>query len=162
MMSLDTSGASITASDGDGATISASLAYPPNSTVDDLADLRIVLETVQVANIHLSWRSPARRTSATIYGDRGLLEIEGETILLTGRDGTAEDHSVAEAPDDSYHRPWFAALANQFLDAIAEGADGPIVRRNHAEVRFALAATAAAKASAKGKGIPMPLARGLL
>jgi predicted dehydrogenase len=111
----------------------------------------------QLANVHLSWRSPVRRTSATIYGNSGLLEIEGDRVVLTPREGAAEDHSAEGAPDDSYHRPWFAALAAHFLDAIAEGCEGPIVRRNHAEVRFALAATSAARKSAMSSGIAVKL-----
>jgi predicted dehydrogenase len=129
-------------------TLSAYLGYPSGSTVDDLADLRLMTPRGHLANIHLSWRSPARRTSAALYGDRGLLEIEGDRVLLTTGDGSIEDHSVADAPDDSYHRPWFADLTSLFLNAIAEGPDGTLVRTNHAEVRFALAATAAARASA--------------
>jgi predicted dehydrogenase len=129
-------------------TLSAYLGYPPGSMVDDLADLRLTTFRGHLAHIHLSWRSPARRTSATLYGDRGLLEIEGDRVLLTTHDGSVEDHSVADAPDDSYHRPWFGDLTSLFLNAIAEGSDGTLVRTNHAEVRFALAATAAARASA--------------
>jgi predicted dehydrogenase len=132
--------------------LSAYLGYPSASTVDDLADLRLATPNGLLANIHLSWRSPARRTSAALYGDRGLLEIEGDRVLLTTHDGSIEDHSVADAPDDSYHRPWFADLTSLFLNAIAEGPDGLLVRTNHAEVRFALAATAAARASAACRG----------
>ena len=137
--------------------LSAFLGYPPGSTVDDLADLRLTTPRGHLANIHLSWRSPARRTSATLYGDRGLLEIEGDRVLLTAHDGAIENHPVADAPDDSYHRPWFADLTSLFLNAIAEGPDGALVSSNHAEVRFALAATAAARASAACGGSSEPV-----
>lgn len=137
--------------------LSAYLGYPSNSRVDDLADLRFIYRHGLVANIHLSWRSPVRRTCATLYGDRSLIEIDGDRIMLTNHDGSSEDHSVLDAPDDSYHRPWFADLTSLFLGAIAEGLDGPLVRRNHAEVRFALAATAAGLASATDEGAGKPL-----
>jgi hypothetical protein len=78
-------------------------------------------------------------------------------MILTNHEGSSEDHSVVDAPDDSYHRPWFADLTSLFLEAIAEGPDGPLVRRNHAEVRFALAATAASLASSTNKGAVKPL-----
>jgi predicted dehydrogenase len=130
-------------------TISAELGYPPNSTVDDVADLHLVLDSGETVNVHLSWRAPVRRTSAVIYGDQGLLEIEGDKLSLTCRDGSKEDHSVADAPDDSYHRTWFVGVIADFLHAIEEGSDGPRVCRNHDEVRFALAATATAIASSK-------------
>jgi predicted dehydrogenase len=137
--------------------LSAYLGYPSGSMVDDLADLRIINRQGLLANIHLSWRSPVRRTSATLYGDRGLLEIDGDRVILTDHRGSREDHSVLDAPDDSYHRPWFADLTSLFLDAIAEGAGGPLVRRNHAEVRFALAATTASLASSTSEGAAKPL-----
>jgi hypothetical protein len=68
-----------------------------------------------------------------------------------------EEYGADGARDDSYHRPWFASLAGHFLDAIGEGCEGAIVRRNHAEVRFALAATSAARDSAMSGGIPVKL-----
>jgi predicted dehydrogenase len=142
---------------GDRMGLSAYLGYPSSSTVDDLADLRLVNGHHLLANIHLSWRSPVRRTSATLRGDRGLLEIDADRMILTNHEGSSEDHSVVDAPDDSYHRPWFADLTSLFLEAIAEGPDGPLVRRNHAEVRFALAATAASLASSTNKGAVKPL-----
>jgi predicted dehydrogenase len=141
----------------DGLSLSAYLGYPSGSTVDDLADLRLSNPHGLLANIHLSWRSAVRRTCAMLHGDRGLLYIDVDRVVLTSRDGSIEDHSVVDAPDDSYHRPWFADLTTLFLDAIAEGPDGPLVRRNQAEVRFALAATAAAHASDAGKGAKKPL-----
>ena len=137
--------------------LSAYLGYPPGSTIDDLADLRLINPAGLLAGIYLSWRSPVRRTSATLYGDWGLLEIDGARVSLTTRDGFIEDHSVADAPDDSYHRPWFGDLIALFLEAIAEGPDGPLVRRNHAEVRFALAATISGRSSASDRGITKPL-----
>jgi len=141
----------------DAITLSAFLGYPPGAAADDLADLRIALPDGQFVHVHLSWRSPARRTSSAFYGDRALLEIENHRVLLTDRSGALSDLSVDDAPDDSYHRAWFAGLAAQFLKAISEGPNGAIVARNHAEVRFALAATAAARASAKASGAAVRL-----
>ena len=138
-------------------TLSAYIGYAPGSAADDLADLRIETGRGQIVNVHLSWRSPARRTSALLYGDRAMLEIETGRIQLTDRSGTVEDLSVSDAPDDSYHRTWFAEVAGQLVKAIAEGPGGPLVARNHAEVRFALAATAAARASANAAGAPVKL-----
>jgi predicted dehydrogenase len=137
--------------------LSAFLGYPPGSTVDDVANLRLIDINGLLANIDLSWRSPVRRTSAMLYGDQGLLEINGDRVILTPHAGSTEDHSVDDAPDDSYHRSWFLGLTTLFLQAIAEGPEGPIVRRNHAELRFALAGTAAARASDAAKGATKPL-----
>lgn len=129
-------------------TVSAHLGFRSASTVDDLADLRVEFPGGRLAYVHLSWRSPVRRTSALIYGERAMLEIEGDRLLLTDRSGESEDHSVTDMPDDSYHSAWFAGMAAEFERAIGEGADGPIVAQNHAEVRSALAVIDGARQSA--------------
>jgi predicted dehydrogenase len=133
--------------------VSAHLGFQPDATVqsvavDDLADLRVDFSGGRVANTHLSWRSPIRRTSAVIYGEHAMLEIEGDRLVLTRRSGILEDHSVADMPDDSYHSGWFAGMAGDFERAIAEGADGPTLYDNQAEVRSALALTDGARRSA--------------
>jgi UDP-N-acetylglucosamine 3-dehydrogenase len=117
-------------------------------SVDDLADLLIEFPGGRIANLHLSWRSPVRRTSALIYGDRAMLEIDGDHITLTPGSGSVEDHSVADIPDDSYHSAWFGVMAAEVEQAIAEGPAGPTVLVNQAEVRSALALTEAARRSA--------------
>jgi predicted dehydrogenase len=126
--------------------------------VDDLADLRIEFPDGRIAQAHLSWRSPGRRTSAVIYGEHAMLEIEGERLILSSRSGAVENHSVTDMPDDSYHSAWFGGIAADFERAIAEGADGPTVRENQSEVRSALALTAAARrAAADGRRIALDL-----
>lgn len=132
--------------------ISANLAFDTQSTVDEVADMRIDFADGRNGYAHLSWRAPARRTAATLYGDRGLLEIEGDRLLLTERSGGTEDCSVNDAPDDSYHSAWFAKVADEFERALAEGYGGEIMRENAAEVRVALALTAGARRSAAMNG----------
>ena len=128
--------------------VSAHLDFAPEAAVDDLADLRIEFSGGRVASAHLSWRSPVRRTSAAIYGEHAMLEIEGDRLVLTRRSGASEDYSVTDLPDDSYHLAWFAGIAADFECALAEGPDGPTVRENQAEVRSALALTEGARRSA--------------
>ncbi len=115
---------------------------------DDLADLRVEFPGGRLAHVHLSWRSPVRRTSALIYGEYAMLEIEGDRVVLTDRSGKSEDHSVTDMPDDSYHSAWFGGMAAEFERAISEGAQGPTVGENQAEVRSALALTEGAHRSA--------------
>jgi predicted dehydrogenase len=130
--------------------VSAHLGFQPGATVDDLADLRVEFPGGRIASTLLSWRSPVRRTSAVMYGEYAMLEIEGDRLVLTRRSGASEDHSVADMPDDSYHSAWFSGIAADLERAIAEGADGPTARENHAEVRCALALTEGARRSADG------------
>ena len=130
--------------------VSAHLGFQPDSTADDLADLIVEFPDDRIANVQLSWRSPVRRTTAVIYGEHAILEIEGDRIFLTNRSGNSEDHSVTDMPDDSYHSAWFAGMAADLERAIAEGSEGPTVRENQAEVRSALALSEGARRSAAG------------
>ena len=128
--------------------LSTHLGFQSGSTVDDLADLHVEFPAGRLAHVHLSWRSPVRRTSALIYGEHAILEIEGDRVVLTDRSGKSEDHSVTDMPDDSYHSAWFGGMAAEFERAIGEGPEGPTVRENQAEVRSALALTEGARQSA--------------
>jgi predicted dehydrogenase len=132
--------------------VSAHLSFQPDAAVDDFADVRVEFPHGRLAHANLSWRSPARRTSALIYGDRAMLEIEGDRLMLTNQSGLSEDRPVTDMPDDSYHSAWFSGMAADFEQAIAEGSDGPAVRRNHAEIRCALAITEAARRSTADGG----------
>lgn len=121
--------------------------------VDDLADVRIRFGNGALARAHLSWRAPVRRTSALIYGERASLEIEGDRVFLTERSGNAEDLSVPDMADDSYHSAWFGGVAEEFEQAVAEGTDSPIAKRNLAEARVALMLIEAARKSSMNKGV---------
>jgi len=121
--------------------------------VDDLADVRIRFGNGALARAHLSWRAPVRRTSALIYGERASLEIEGDRVFLADRSGNAEDLSVPDMADDSYHSAWFGGVAEEFEQAVAEGTDSPIARRNLVEARVALMLIEAARKSSINHGI---------
>ncbi len=135
--------------------VSARLESPAGVDVDHVADVRVGFGAGRVARAHLSWRAPVRRTSAVIYGERASIEIEGDRVRLTDRSGTAEDLSVADIPDDSYHAAWFGGVADEFERAVSEGnnSSDPIARRNLAEARAALALIDAARRSAVNNGI---------
>src|SRR5260370_3924058 len=82
--------------------VSPILDAPRGATVDDLADIRVEFPDGRLAYSHLSWRAPARRTSAVLYGDKAMLEIEGNRVLLTDRSGVTHDYPIIDAPAESY------------------------------------------------------------
>jgi predicted dehydrogenase len=139
------------------AAISAHLELAADGDAEHLADLRLAFSSGCIARAHLSWRAPVRRTSAVIYGERGCIEIEGDRVILTDRKGALEDLSVADAADDSYHSAWFGAMAADFIRAIAEGPNSPIVRENLAEARASLALIEAARESAANGGLSVEI-----
>jgi predicted dehydrogenase len=139
------------------ASISAHLESPAGANVDDVADVRIRFAGGALARAHLSWRAPVRRTSALIYGERAAIEIEGDRVTLTDRSGKAEDLSVADIADDSYHSAWFGGMAEEFEQAVTEGTDSPIASRNLTEARVALMLIEAARKSSINNGIEIDL-----
>ncbi|MGC1397886.1 hypothetical protein, partial [Candidatus Binatus sp.] len=110
-----------------------------------------------LSRVHLSWRAPVRRTSALIYGERASLEIEGDRVLLTDRAGKVDDLSVADMADDSYHSAWFGGVAEEFEQAVTQGTDSPIAKRNVAEARVALMLMEAARKSSINGGVEIKL-----
>ena len=139
------------------ASISARLESPAGVNVDDVAEVRISFAGGAFSRSHLSWRAPVRRTSALIYGDRASIEIEGNRVTLTDRSGKAQDLSVADKADDSYHSAWFGGVAQEFERAVAEGTDSPVAGRNLTEAHVALMLIEAARRSAIKNGIEINL-----
>ncbi|MHB8382422.1 MAG: Gfo/Idh/MocA family protein, partial [Candidatus Binataceae bacterium] len=139
--------------------ISAALSTSASGASEELADLRVTFASGRLARAHLSWRGPARKTSALIYGELGMLEIEGERVTFTDRSGHIEELPVIDIPDDSYHCAWFAGMAEEFERAVSAGPGCSAVRVNLAEARAALALTLAARSSAstEGASIRIPL-----
>jgi predicted dehydrogenase len=133
-------------------TISSYLRLNPDTGVDDFADLRIDFGGGRMVNVLLSWDSPVRRTTTMIVGNTGLLEIDGEKILLTERSGRFADYSVIEAREDSYHAPWFIAAAVDYEQVLKLGPHAELARANLREAATALTLTNAARRSAAQNG----------
>ncbi len=90
-----------------------------------------------------------------LYGDKAMLEIEGDRVILTERSGSIEDLTVPDAPDDSYHATWFGKVAEDFQRAITIGAGSPVAARNLLEARTALSLIVAARESSSKGGAPI-------
>ena len=126
--------------------ISARLGGNREGGAEEEADLQLAFDGDRRAAIQLSWHAAARRTSASIRGDRAVLELEGNALRLTEAQAS-HDLSVIDAADDSYHAAWFGSLAGDFEQAIERGG-GAIVATNLAESRAALAIILEARAAA--------------
>jgi len=114
---------------------------------EEEADLELAFPGDRRAAIHLSWHASVRRTSASIQGDLGRLELEGNSLRLTDAQG-CNDFSVIDAVDDSYHAAWFGGVAGEFERAI-EQAGGTIAEANLIESRSALSIILQARAMAE-------------
>ncbi len=128
--------------------VSAYLGSPIGKAIDDIADVRVRFPHDRIAYCHLSWRAPARRTSAILHGEHGILLLEGEQARLTDRSGGTRDLLTVDAPDDSYHAAWFAGVAGEFEAAVTHR-DESLAIVNLAEARAALALIAGARQSSR-------------
>ena len=139
--------------------ITAHLESSGDIDVDDVADLKVAFSGSRHAIAHLSWRSSARKTSALIEGDLGLIAIDGDRVTLTDCSGRSEVLPVAESGDDSYHAAWFGGVAGEFEHAIAEGPESATARLNLMEARCALAIIAGARESSARGGLEVKIDR---
>jgi predicted dehydrogenase len=138
---------------GDGpSSISCFLRFDPDNGVDNFADMRIEFPGGRTANVLLIWGAPVRRTTTVIVGTAGLLEIEGNKILLTERSGQSADCSVSDVLEDSYHAPWFEAAAADYERILNQGPRAEMASANLREAAIALALTIAAQQSAAQDG----------
>jgi predicted dehydrogenase len=132
--------------------VSSYLRFAAGNGVDVFADLRIQFPGDRMVNILLTWGAPVRRTTTVVVGTSGLLEIEGDRILLTERRGGFADYSVNDTPDDSYHASWFEAAAVDYERVLNQGSRAEMAQVNLHEVTTALTLTDAAHRSAAQDG----------
>jgi len=137
--------------------VSCYLRFDPDRGIDDFADLRIEFPGGRMVNVLLMWGAPVRRTTAVIVGTAGLLEIEGDKILLTERRGRSADCSVTDSLEDSYHEPWFKAAAADYEQVLNQGPSAELAQVNLHEVATALTLTVAARRSAAQAGCAVAL-----
>ena len=138
-------------------TVSSYLRFGTDTGVDDFAELRIEFPGARIVNVLLTWGSPVRRTAAIIVGTAGLLEIEGNKVILAEMSGKSADYSVTDDPEDSDHAPWFMAAAADYEQALNDGPRAELARVNRNEAATALALTIAARQSAAQDGRALAL-----
>jgi predicted dehydrogenase len=132
--------------------ISSYLRFAPETNIDEFVDLRIEFPGGRLVNVLLTWCGPVRRTTTIIAGTTGLIEMEGEKILLTEQGGRSTQCFVDDTPDDSYHAPWFETVAADYQRALTEGPQSELARVNLREATMALTLTEAARRSAAEGG----------
>ncbi|HOX22218.1 MAG TPA: Gfo/Idh/MocA family oxidoreductase, partial [Elusimicrobiales bacterium] len=70
--------------------------------------------------IHMTWRSPLRKNSVLVYGEKGLLEIVDDTVLLECTDGRRETFQTGDKlSGGSAHPEWMALLLDEFLAEVS-------------------------------------------
>ena len=126
--------------------------------IEEVAQIQVSFASGRNASAILSWRATERKTSATLVGASGRLQVENERVVLNTADGKIREFPVHDLPDDSYHSAWFSGMAAQFEAGITDGTGGSIANANLIEARNALSVIAAARTSAKNQGAPADIA----
>ncbi len=112
------------------------------------------------ASLFLTWKSDRRYNAARIYGDKGLLVLEDDRIVLRPRQGGARvatyKHRLSHG---SYHPGWFGPVMARFLGAVE---DHRRAVRELEEVSLCLEITLRGYASAQrgGRPVAIPSAKG--
>ncbi|MEA3307529.1 MAG: Gfo/Idh/MocA family oxidoreductase [Elusimicrobiota bacterium] len=95
--------------------ISAKLEMSKEETpVDEIANCKIHFEKAS-ATIHLSWKSPVRKNTAAIYGDKGLLLFHDNHIVLENQEGREEIKFETGLSQGSAHPEWMTSLLGDFI-----------------------------------------------
>jgi predicted dehydrogenase len=76
------------------------------------------------ARIHLTWAAPQRANRIEIAGEKGRLSLKGEQVILTTDEGRRQWRCPPPLTEGSHHPDWFAAVADDFIAAIAAAGRG--------------------------------------
>lgn len=85
--------------------------------VDEIANCKIHFDNAS-ATMHLSWKSPVRKNTAAIYGDKGLLLFNDNNIVLESQDGKKEIKFETGLSQGSAHPEWMTSLLGDFLEEL--------------------------------------------
>jgi predicted dehydrogenase len=144
----------------DPSSVSAWIGQPSDRRAEQSVNIRVVFPGERVATAMLSWQASVRRTVTRIYGENGLLEVDGDRAAYVDRAGIGSIIPVNDARDDSYHSAWFVEVARRFEETIRSRGNSADSLDNLAEARVALALIEATRASASQGGIEITIGRG--
>ncbi|MCG2725382.1 MAG: Gfo/Idh/MocA family oxidoreductase [Elusimicrobia bacterium] len=83
--------------------------------IDEIASCKIHFDNAS-ATMHLSWKSPVRKNTAAIYGNKGLLLFSDNNIVFENQNGKKEIKFETGLSQGSAHPEWMTSLLNDFLE----------------------------------------------
>ena len=123
--------------------------------VEDTASVRLGFADA-TADILLTWAAEERRNRVEVYGTEGCIELQGDTLVLTGKDGERRWPGLPALSDGSHHPEWFHKVAERFVAAVVGNAQ---VDANLAEAALCCEIEHLARESSRCGGVPLPLSR---
>jgi len=129
-------------------------AHDNGGIIEETVDLRLRFPSAE-ASIYLTWKASRRLNHGTITGDKGVLRINDDHVILTGRD--AQDlrfdfsHPLSQS---SHHSDWMKPVVDDFYREIAgTGTAGA----NFTEAQQCAYLTSLAYQSHREGGRPVPI-----
>ena len=91
--------------------------------IEDTASLTLELEQ-GTADIYLTWSAEERANHIEVEGDRGRIEIAGDTVVLGSDTGERRWSCPPPLSQGSHHRDWFVGVAEDFHRTVLGGGKG--------------------------------------
>jgi predicted dehydrogenase len=67
------------------------------------------------ALVYMTWKSPVRKNTIIVYGDKGLIRVDDDTVFLENKNGKAKKFKTAEKlSGGSAHPTWMTLLLDDF------------------------------------------------
>jgi predicted dehydrogenase len=123
--------------------------------VEDTASVRLGFADA-TADILLTWAAEERRNRVEVHGTEGRIDLQGDTLVLTGKDGERRWPGLPALSDGSHHPEWFHKVAERFVAAVAGDAQVDV---NLAEAALCCEIEHLARESSRCGGVPLPLSR---
>ncbi len=112
------------------------------------------------ASLFLTWRADRRYNAARIYGDKGLLVLEDDRIVLRPRQGGARVATYKRPLSHGSHHPdWFGPVMARFLGAV-EDRRRAVRELEEASLCLEIMLKGYASARQEGQPVPIPPAKG--
>jgi predicted dehydrogenase len=121
--------------------------------VEDTASVRLEFADA-TADVLLTWAAEERRNRVEVHGTEGRIELQGDTLVLTGKDGARRWPGLPPLADGSHHPEWFHKVAERFVAAVAGDASA---EANLAEAVLCCEIEHLARESSRRGGVQLPL-----
>jgi len=127
-----------------------------DSPLEDTATVHIQFPRA-TAELFLTWAADERRNAVEITGDRGMIRLENNSVVLStpGSCEGARHWTLASSLSEGSHHPeWFDGVVNGFL---AEVSDDRVRGRNFSEAALCVDMLALARLSSRQNGVWIPI-----
>lgn len=125
--------------------------------IEDTATVRLEFSAA-TAEVFVTWASHERKNWASLEGTRGMIRIEGDTVVLTASSVKGDEIRWVCPPalsTGSHHPDWFGGVASEFVSEVT--GTSTVTSRSLAEASLCVTLEALAQESSRQSGAWMPV-----